>query len=332
MVNHPTVYLDTSTFGDAFDAIYARKPKGDNPYENLYILIGKISAEASLCYSTTHIEELLELDPYEHSLAEAEWIDSLHPVWVRSAERALDGELEWWLRRELGLPVAMDYCPFSVSFTGVIGTPTLSVATGLLVNPPTVAGIVRQCHDRREEFPDVKGTMVHGFQQLHENRSSLPSGVSAEDVARNVRLKIARDIETCARDLWPNLVGERIGLSEKEIITAARAIAISQEAVPLSRLWNRVMENICDVITEQEPTSKHFVRRYASAGHDLTHLTGGVYCDIFTCDRRVDEAIGSFRTDRGMLPQLSVRGAGGPARFVQQLETQVNMATRALLG
>jgi hypothetical protein len=328
MMKHPLVYLDSSTFADAFDAVHVRKPTGGDPYEKLYILIGKISTEASLCYSTTHVEEILEWDPYERVLAMAEWIDGLHPVWTRSADRALDGELEWWLRRELGLATTKEYCPFSISFTGVIGPPNLSQAVSLLRNPASVAGIVRQCHGRRDELPDVKAASVDGFRRLHLDRSSLSPDISAEAIARRGASKAARDVELRACQLWPTLVPDRAGLLQDDVVAAARALGARPDALPVSRLWQHVVSEICKSITAQDRDSQAFLRRYRSAAHDHTHLTGAAYCDVFTCDKRVDDAIGSFRTDRGMLPQLSVRGVGGPEQFVRLLGEQVTAAAR----
>ena len=213
----PIVYLDSSTLADAFGAVHLHTPSGHDAYERLYILIGKVSAEGSLCYSTTHLEELLQ--------------------------------------------------------------------------------------DRMREYPP----------ELLEN-------VISE--------RTVQALESRARQLWPTLVEERPGLSEEDVVSVARTLVNQPDAIPLDRLMIRTLGQLAKKVTAQDADSRAFRRRYRSATHDIMHLTGAAYGDIFTCDRRIDEAIGNFRTDRSFPPQLSVRGEGGADAFVEALEQQVAHLTK----
>ena len=314
------VYLDSSTLADAFGAVHVHAPHGNDPYERLYILIGRVSAEASLCYSTTHLEELIEWDPFERVIALAGWIEDLKPIWCKSADRALDRELEWWLRKELGLPRSAEYLPVSASFTGVIQGPSSPSGSADLLAVSRIPDMVREVYSRRAQLPDIKGFSTDSFQKLHRDRMRRWPAEMVENV-RNER--IAQALEGSASQLWPKLVADRPGLSELDVVDAAHALARQPGSLPLDRLFNRTLGGLAKKVTAQEANSQGFRRRYRSATHDLMHLTGAAYGDIFTCDQRIDEAIGTARTERGLLPQLSVRGAGGSHAFVDALERQV---------
>ena len=321
----PIVYLDSSTLADAFGAVHVHTPSGHSPYEKLYILIGKVSAEGSLCYSTTHLEELVEWDPVERVIAFAEWIESLEPVWCRSADRALDGELQWWLRRELGMSRSTEYSPFSESFTGVIGAPSSPSGAADLLAKHRLQDKVRDVYSRRAHLPDIKGFSTDAFRQLHRDRMR---GYPPELIENVISERTVQGLGSRARQLWPTLVAERPGLSEADVVNASRALVSQPEAIPLDRLMNRTLGGLAKQTTAQDADSRAFRRRYRSATHDIMHLTGSAYGDIFTCDRRIDEAIGNLRTDRGLLPQLSVRGEGGAAAFVEALGQQFAHLTK----
>jgi hypothetical protein len=296
--------------------------KAGGPYERLYILTGKIAAEASLCCSMNHLEELLEWDPYQKAIERAEWLDSLTPLWVKSAERALDGELEWWLRKELGLATSRKYEPFSAAFSGVLGASLTPSQTVGLLGSFGIAGLVRVLHRRRDQLPDVKGNWLAGLRKVHQHRARLPPDADLDKIVEVIRGNRARDLDARARGLVPKLREADQCLSEEAVRSAASAIREEPDAVPLDRLMARVQDHIVHSISAQKRNSAKFRQRHASSGHDIMHLTGAVYCDVFTCDKRIDEAIGGFRTDRGMLPQLSVGRSGGPGPFVERLQQQ----------
>jgi hypothetical protein len=321
-MNRPTVYLDSSTLADGFDAVHVRREEAGSAYEKLYVLIGRIAAEGAPCCSLNHIEEPVAWDPYESAIERATWLDNLNPVWIKSAERALDGELEWWLRKELGLSPGSRYEPFSIALTGVIGAAITPSQTVGLLGGPGIAGIVKALHGRREQLPDVKGESLTGFQRLHQDRARLPPDADFEKVAQVIRGKRARDLEVRARELLPKLRETDQSLSEEVIRRAAGGIFEAPGAVPLDQLVNHVIEHMIRTLTAQKRNFANFRRRHASAWHDIMHLTGAVYCDVFTCDKRIDDAIGTIRTDRGMLPQLSVVRSGGPGPFVDRLQKQ----------
>jgi hypothetical protein len=324
-VRRPIVYLDSSTLADAFGAVHVRKPKGHDPYEELYVLIGRVSSEASLCYSINHFEELIEWDPFDRVIALAEWIDGLKPLWCRSADRALEGELEWWLRRELGLPRSVEYLPWSHSFTGVIEGPRSPIGSSELLSMSGLPDMVRSVYSRRARLPDVKGFSTDSFQKLRRDRMRRWPPEVAEQV-RSERAAVL--LEKSSVELFPRLAAERPDLSEHEVVHAARALARQPDAIPLERTLSHAIGELAKGLTAQDENSRGFRRRYRSSVHDLMHLTGAAYSDIFTCDGTIDEAIGSCRTDRGMLPQLSVRGAGGPQVFVEALERQFDELAR----
>lgn len=158
----------------------------------------------------------------------------------------------------------------------------------------------------------------------HLDRISIPGGVSPEGIAAVTRRKFDAVIEQMAADLLPALREERPELSPADISAAAKRVLRNEAAIPLHRIGYETHHAMSIKITQQQHSSKGFARRYRSMICDFMHLTGAAYCEIFTCDSWVDEAIGTSRTNRGMRRQLSVRGAGGQHAFVERLREQVD--------
>lgn len=99
-------------------------------------------------------------------------------------------------------------------------------------------------------------------------------------------------------------------------------------SLPINRiaphLWGAIGKRILD---QPSADSDSFAKRYSSMAWDIRHAIGGAVSDIFTCDRRVAESMGNFRTDRGLPRQLN-RGKDLVA-FAASLRQQIETVTAA---
>jgi hypothetical protein len=186
---------------------------------------------------------------------------------------------------------------------------------------------VTAIYPSRHELPDAKGPSLEMFRVLCIDRTSLPPGVSDKDVSDRSAYKYRTKIRRSASQLWTVLGQDRPGLSLDDIVNAADRLFSDLDSMPLSRLYLHVVEGLLKEIPAEDLSSKRFAKRYGSLIWDLAHLTGAIYCDIFTCDYRIDRAIGNFRTARGMRRQVSVRGQGGSREFVAELTRQLGFDT-----
>jgi hypothetical protein len=94
-------------------------------------------------------------------------------------------------------------------------------------------------------------------------------------------------------------------------------------SLPINRIPQHLWGAVGDLILRQSPESNKFAERYGSMAWDIRHATAAPFADVFTCDRRVAEFMGNFRTDRGLARQLSVGGEIDQVTFANTLREQI---------
>jgi hypothetical protein len=310
-MQHPTVYLDWSSLCLAFKATEGLAPADDSA-RRLRNIVETLAAAGSLCLSPVHLSELITWHPKQSALLMANWLDSLRATWVRRPDPFNDEELLWWIRHYLGLHQPPAYSPFASN---------LSHAFNSGMYPVSVVDIVQNTHNDHGTL-DSKDHAVRELQRLHRDRSDLTSAFSLQDVARIGSEKFHAMLLLRASFLdIRDAAGKR--LDNAELAAIVRQVASDEASVPFARLCSTLVHSLVPTILGQDPNSRRFQRRYASMSHDMMHLLGAAYCDVFTCDYLVDCAIDTFRERHGRHRQLSERACGGVAPFIQKIEAQI---------
>jgi hypothetical protein len=320
-----TAYFDWSTLCDAYKARRGLAGTAGGAYLDLHALVEEIAAADGLCVSHAHAQELLIWEPFDNARDMGDWLDSLGPRWIRSVDPQHDHEVRWWLASELGeaqgpynpiVPGALEAYPSAAT-----PLPPHTAAIMSITRQNSLGALVRGGH-RHTSISWFRSQSVGHFAKLHADRTEHPI-VSGHDPRTIDRL-----LYSVLRQRMEPLVPTFVGVSQADILAAVERVWRRPDSIPVARVMSRVVHEVGATIADQTATSKRFGRQYSSMGYDVQHLSGAAYCDLFTCDYRIDVAIGDFRVSRGMLPQVSVRGAGGPAPFVAELRRQWNEANQ----
>lgn len=311
-----TVYLDWSTLCNAFKGTeHLAGPRVE--FQRLHEIVEALAATGRLCLSPSHISELLIWRPQQAALRMAKWLDELRPAWIRAFTPLIDEELRWWLNSELRLPQQSSYAPFvanlSSAFAHWTGPDTPHI--------PTIEGFVRYAHEH-PSVPESREHALQCFQRLHADRTLVAGEHSQAEVGRCLRIKFQQLLVQRAQTLnLRHLNGAKVSAAELPALVGG--VVDREESVPCNRLISAVIGDLAAGVTAQQSDSARFRDRYSSMGYDLQHLCGGAYCDVFTCDRRVDQAIGEFRERRGLGRQLSMAGRAGE-EFVEALSRLIS--------
>jgi hypothetical protein len=315
----PTFYLDQSTFSDAFRAHAAPDGKLE-PYRPLKPWIERVAREANLCLSNTHIAEVSRWKRAATRDAMVAWLDALPTVWVRSMLDVRPEEAEHWTQIAAGRsPRKIE--PFTDSLLAAFRYTNSDVAAATASEPGSIRPFVEAAIEYG--FPDVEREMLAMFRRLRDNAAWVKqAGWSKEqkkaDLARNVRKSLREEAEAAinainARSREPpisqNVQDALVALVEKE-----------PRAMPAWRIVTVFSGYLANLARERQAGSKGEKELFSSF-YDHQHLAvPGAYCDVFTCDRLVQNAIGHARISLGLGAALAPgKHAGGAAGFVAAL-------------
>jgi hypothetical protein len=107
--------------------------------------------------------------------------------------------------------------------------------------------------------------------------------------------------------------------SERARQLAQVVVANLRENLIVIKPKNRTPERI----EKETAEGRAFYRKRVDAiGPDVFHLTGAIYCDIFTCDQLIDECLGQSRTLLGKPKQISQRNKS-ENEFISEIENKV---------
>jgi hypothetical protein len=302
-------YLDWSAFCDAFRVTDEPAAAATDAHRVLRSTIESLSRRRSLAFSPAHVAELARWHPKERALRMARWLDTLNLVWVRAVNPECDDELASWL--DIADPAAAGrrYAPFAghllAAYASVLGAALHAGRGGSL----TIESLIAE-RDAEPGGVDAHCFSVERFQALHFDRNAA-AAMPPEDIHAamdaNLRSLLIRKARSTGR------------YSEAEACTLVDKILAIPSSIPFNRLAHTLVCNLAMSITAQDASSKAFHDRYQGMSYDLQHLVGGAYCDVFTCDYRVDEALGTAREAQGRSRQLSIRGCGNLEEFVNRL-------------
>lgn len=316
-MRRPTVYLDTSTIADAFDGGAAGSVRWKR---DLRDFVEDVASQGTPVFSFIHVLELFQWNPPERVLERARWMDSFHAAWTKTGRPAEDEELRWWLETATGVDHHVPYSPISPSILATLSPPKTPEAAAALLAEPTVFGFMRNALSRRHELPPQTPLSSELFARLHFDRSNVPDGVAEPDVDRVTTQKFLKSL----RDRGLALL-EGGSIDHTAMSRAIESVLADSTSLPLNRLTHSAIHQVGKRITSQvDSGSAGFKSRYGSMAYDIQHLVGAAYCDLFTCDHRIDEAIGSYREVRGFARQLSMKRTGGREHFVRALRDQLD--------
>jgi hypothetical protein len=297
----------------------------------LHDLVEKAARQGTVCFSFVHVLELYRWAPFDRVLERARWMDHVGSSWIKTSRRAENEELAWWLRCELDLARERNYSPLSPALLGVLTLPSSQEHVSQLLSDPTIAGFIRNAYSRRSELPDAGDVSSKIFASLHHDRSNLPAGTTEQELDRVTTRKFEEDIRRRSADMSSTVVSAGDASTLNSVVEAANRLLERSDSIPLNRLSHSVIHELGRRIAAQPKSeSTGFRRRYGGSAFDIQHLSGAVYCDVFTCDAAVDRSIGDFRTARGLARQLSVGESRDPELFVSALEAQLDGAISSL--
>jgi hypothetical protein len=327
-LRRPIVYLDWSTLSDAF---LSQRP-GEPPNADLASLVRRLAGRGTLCYSVTHLIELIAMNPRESALSLARSLEQLDHRWFTVTETE-EQELVEAVRRQLGVATELPRLPVHLTMMAAMRENLESLTPGGTVDilsDPTIPGYVRKAHGHIESSGPRQWTVAQ-FARLHADRSTLPSGTTSDQVREVTFAKFVRWLKVTARDALhaaPIIIGSPPP-GDAEIDAAVDQLLADPAALPMNKIVNYAHFRIGEIITDQTAGSNKFNQRYSSFLWDLRHLVAAAFADVFTCDAFVDRVLDDFRTARGLPKQLSIGRCGGVAGFVAALADQVDAAERA---
>jgi hypothetical protein len=319
-LRRPIVFLDTSTLCNAF-------PGAREPDPELTAVVELAASRGTLCFSIAHVIELSALNPREHALQFARWLDGLEHSWVQ-VTNAEEEELSHATLVALGLTTEKPRLPVHAVITAAIRD-NLSAVTPFesfqLLRDPTIAGCVGSAHGRID-WQKAKEASVQNFRMLHYDRTHLPPGTTPEDVRIRGDSKFAADLRARARAaLWNDLdvIAVATSLTDADLYAAVDRVNDDPASLPMNRIVRHVFGSVGERISDQKADSKRFTDRYSSFIWDIRHAVSAAFADVFTCDHFADEVLGVFRTDRGLPPQLSQGKGVDRAAFAKGLRRQI---------
>jgi hypothetical protein len=306
--DRPTAYFDWSTLVYAFEGT---SMAADVPRKRLANIVPALARDANLCFSLTHVWELLHREDRGERLAMAAWLEDLTLVWLLPDAEVLEAEV-----RHVVLDVARGTrtspsLPAVASFLSVFTRwdPT-SPAFGRALKNPTIVAMVEELGDdedderRREQFRSLS---VEAAKALYIDRSLALKVRDRDEIDAAVDSKLRAGLQADALRVAAEV---RNGLhpSFNDEVRAAIAGLPNLQALPYHFLRYRALRNMSFEITARPNVRTRAFERQRGDYYDLAHLVGGAYCDVFTCDTRIVKRLDKGREALGRAPPIAAEG------------------------
>jgi hypothetical protein len=323
-----TVYLDQSTLSDLIQGVTVgrtQKP-GMDTYKALLPWVQHIAKTENFCLSIAHVIELAPWQDQGAVRAAVELLDELPTVWVEIGQSLADAEEEYWLSVAAGADQAgrPPYFPSVPSMLSALHPTSPGQLAGML-QKPTLMGLVNGAMGRgttqEQEFSRQAREKIRMDRDWAQR-------VSMNDTEKKERLDYNERVDLRQRGMEahqrlrnkPDLAYAATGVTQggaSELLE--RIYSENRVSLPSFRVCTKFFRGYADMVRRRSPGSKGD-QALDSSIMDATHLSvGAAYCDIFTCDSMVSQALGDVRERLGFARQMSVSELGGPEGFVRAL-------------
>lgn len=338
--NRPSLYPDWSTLVYAFDGRSMVAPKDK---QALLSLITHVSLDANLCLSFAHLLELLRGTDRAIRSDRAAWLDSLDVVWLRDLDEVNDAELERVLRRSVGLDVEPLELPAVPTFLAqfrnwtpikvgdVLLKGTVSDFVRAVGDSPTVRRQLEQFSDRgafwnRQMFADFKRAVDElGADSGDEVRSRLREKL--EHALRLRMIKLNQQLVLQHKPGYALRKGEFWVPPDAEVAQAAlSSLDALEKDLPSTACFYEVVWAARDIAGRKASASSSFFQNPSRKGDtfDWWHLLGAAYCDVFVCDARTSECLGSIRSRLARAKEVVFRD-NDLSKLEQEIRTQLRL-------
>lgn len=321
----PAIYLDWSTYVQAFNAASLAGAARLPGLAGLLPLVEEMAARANLIFSHIHLSELAAWEDLHAAQGMAAWLDGLPLVWARLWPHVQESEDDFWVRTVAGCDSTVPVRVFAPSMLTTLES--LPVARSPDVLQHTLASLFVE--ERRDGTiaASMAADALSWAQTMHWNRQS-PSD------AAFTTAEIARFEETVA---WRHRVDlrERAFAAHRRLLSSARDYATlnpslnnvvdpfvtmfqkNPAAMPLSKVFARLSQGFITTSVARRPDSRGF-EQLGSSMADIFHaLIGAAYCPVFSGDRLTASWLGDVRAGFGFGAPVVFAGDG--AKFVDEL-------------
>lgn len=332
----PAIYLDWSTFVQAFNAASLADAARLPGLAGLLPLIEEMADRANLIFSHIHLSELAAWDELPAAQGMAAWLDRLPLVWARLWPHVQESEDEFWVRAVAGCDTIVPVRVFAPSMLATLES--LSVAQSPDVLQHTLASVFVE--ERRD------GTIAASMaadarawaEAMHWNRQPRSGDPFTP-------AEIARFEETVA---WRHRteLRTRAVAAHRRLLSSAHDYATlnpslndvvdpfvtmfqqNPSAMPLSKVFAQLSQGFIATSVARTPESRGFGQLGSSMADIFHALIGAAYCPVFSCDRLTASWLGDVRTGFGLGAPIVFAGNG--ADFVEELRRAWSVAQPAM--
>jgi hypothetical protein len=334
----PAIYLDWSTFVQAFNAASLTGAARLPGLAGLLSLVEEMAAQANLIFSHIHLSELAAWEDLHAAQGMAAWLDGLPLVWARLWPHVQESEDDFWVRKLAGCESTVPVRVFAPSMLATLES--LSVARSPDVLQHTLASVFVE--ERRD------GTIAASMaadarawaETMHWNRQS-PNGAAftpeaiarfEEDVAWRHRTELRHRACAAHRRLLNSALDYATLNPSLDDVVDPFVTMFQQDpaALPLTKVFAELSQGFIATSVARSPDSRRF-EQLGSSMADIFHaLIGAAYCPVFTCDRLTASWLGDVRTGFGFGAPVVFAGDG--ANFVGELRSAWESSELALSG
>jgi hypothetical protein len=329
-----TAYFDWSTFVYAFDGTGVAV--ADKASRRLATIVLDVARDANLCFSLTHVWELLHREDRGERLAMAAWLENLPLVWLLPEAEVIEGEI-----RHAVLDVARGtrtkpLLPALPSFLSVFtGWDPTSASFGRALCTPTIVALVEELGDdagNKRRLEQFRSLSVEAAKHIYIDRSLALNERGRDRIDADLDAKLRVGLEADALRIAAELrcrpgsefhfmrAGMFVSPSDEEVRSALAGFP-DLRLLPYHFLWHRTFRNMSYDVTKRENIRSSAFDRQRGDYYDLAHLVGAAYCDVFTCDAAVAKRLNGGREALGRAPPITAEG--GIEALVRRIEEQL---------
>jgi hypothetical protein len=314
----PTIYLDTSTLCDAVRVHVLGGRPVHAAYRPLMPWIDRAARDANVCLSLIHLNELARWPDIASADATATWLDGLPIVWVRSRMTVERTEDERWTRLAAGVP-SPGPDPFAPSMGTAFDAIDGRAVSAILASKCPVLSLLKTARLMEKRYTEAPFEAANTFRadRAWAEQQGWSEEKKRERTEQNVRTALRTRALEADRRLVARLDASYLGKTCTSGDVQDLLVDLYDgdlQALPLFRIDRLFIEGFVAAALRKQAGSAKERDALGGSFYDNLHLIGAAYCDVFTCDRETSNWLGSFRTQIGRAPQLTV---GGHARGVE---------------